>query len=192
MGSFEVIMDWLEVLEHRYIAVMLVHVQIRRQELVVGRIRIEGVARGRTAGLELLPFSDKNISSKRDFRAPIPSNFVSTFERGHEILRSTQTWGHCSGVLERKKVGVLLVGRMEAANSSNFVIEVLVPDLSRTSLVDRRQLDQIDWGFWCDGIIGIRSSRLSYSIVFLELDHEVLGSDWGAPVPLVLESRGTS
>ena len=64
---------------------------------------MERVARGRTAGLELLLFIDKNISSKGDFSAPIPSILVSAFERGHEILRSTQTSGRISGVFESKE-----------------------------------------------------------------------------------------
>ena len=89
MGSFEVIMDRRDVLEHRYIEVMSVDVRIHRQEPVVDRIRMERVARGRTAGLKLLPFIDKNFSSKRDFSQPIPSIFVFAFERGHEILQST-------------------------------------------------------------------------------------------------------
>ena len=59
-------------------------------------------------------------------------------------------------------------------------------------MVNRRQLDQIDWGPWCDGIVGVRTSRLSQSMVLLKLDHEVLGSNWGRLVPLVSESSGTS
>ena len=86
MGSLEVMMDRREVLEHRYIEVMLVEVRICRQEPVVDRIWMEQVARGRTAGLELLQFIDKNISSKGEFSAPIPSIFVSASERGNEIL----------------------------------------------------------------------------------------------------------
>ena len=89
MGSVEVIMDWREVLEHRYIEVVLVDVRIRRQELVVDRVRVERVARGRTAGVKLLPFIDENIPSERDFSVPMSSILVSAFERGHKIFRST-------------------------------------------------------------------------------------------------------
>ena len=192
MGSLEVIVDRHEVLEHLYIEVMLVDVPIRRQQPVVDRIRMERVARGRTAGLELLPFIHKNISSKGDFSTPIRSIFVSALERGHEILQSTQTSGQMSGVFERKMVEVRFIGRMETGNSSNFLMEVVVPDLPRASLVDRCQLDHVDWGSWCNGIVAVRTSRLSQSMVFLELDHEVLCSNWGAPVPLVPESSGTS
>ena len=46
-----------------------------------------------------------------------------------------------SGVFERKEVDVLLIGRMQTGNSSFFLIEVVVPDLSRASLVNRSQLD---------------------------------------------------
>ena len=192
MGSLEVIVDRREVLEHQYIEVTLLEVRICRQEPVVDRIQMERVARGRTAGLELLPFLDKNIYSKGDFSAPIPSIFVSAFERGHEILRSTQTLGQISGVFERKKVEVRFIDGMETGNSSNFLIEIVVPHLPRASLVVGCQLDQVNWGSWCDHIVGVRTSRLSRSIVFLDLDHEVLGSNWGAPVPLVHESTGTS
>ena len=122
---------------------------------------MERVARGRAARLELLLFIENDIPSKGDFSAPIPSVFVSAFERGHEILRSTQTSGQISGVFEKENVEVLLIGRMEAGNSSNFLIEVVVPDLSRASLVDRRHLNPIDWGSWCDRFVGLRTSRLS-------------------------------
>ena len=105
---------------------------------------MERIARRRTTGLELLPFLDKNIPSQGDFSAPILSIFISAFRRGHEIRRSTQTSGQITGVLERKEVEVLLIGRLETGNPSNFLIEVVVADLSRASLVDRCQLDQID------------------------------------------------
>ena len=121
MGSLEVIVNWREVLEHRHVEVMLVRVRIRRQEPVVDRIRMERVTRGRTAGLQLLPFIDKNISSKKDFSAPILFIFVLAFERGHKILRRTQTSSQISGVFEMKKVEVCFIGRMETGNSSNFL-----------------------------------------------------------------------
>ena len=81
MGSFEVIMNRPEPLEHRHIEVVLVDVRIRRQELVVDRVRLERVARGRTAGLQLLPFIDENIPSERNLAAPMSSILVSAFER---------------------------------------------------------------------------------------------------------------
>ena len=120
MGSFEIVVDRGEVLEHWHVEVMLVDIRIRRQEPVVDRIRVEWVACGRTAGLELLPFIDKNISSKGDFSAPIPAILVSAFERGHEILQSTQTSSQISGVFERKNIEVRFIRRMETGNSSNF------------------------------------------------------------------------
>ena len=89
LGSFAVIMDRRDVLEHRYIQVMLVDVRIRRQKSVVGRVRMDRVACRRTAGFELLPFIDEHIPSERDLPAPISSILVSAFERGHEIFRST-------------------------------------------------------------------------------------------------------
>ena len=128
MGSFEVIMDGREVLEHRYIEVMLIDVRIRRQEPVVDRVRMKRVARPRTAGLQPLPFINENIPSKQDLPAPISSILVSAFGRGHVIFGSTQTLSEISGVLERIKVDVLLIGRMKMGNSSNFLIHIVVPD----------------------------------------------------------------
>ena len=141
MGSFEVVMDRREVLEKRDIEVMPVDVRIRRQERVVDRVRVERVIRGRIAGLELLLFIGGNIPSEFDRSTPTTPIFVSAFEGGHEVFRGTQTSNQISSVLERKEVDVLLTGRVKAGNSSNFSIEVVVPDLSRASLVNRRQLD---------------------------------------------------
>ena len=66
------------------------------------------------------------------------SILVSAFERGHEVFPGTQMSNQISGVLERKKVAVLLIGQMKMDNSSNFLIEVVVPGLSRASLVNCR------------------------------------------------------
>ena len=141
MDGFEVVMDRREVLEELDVEVMPMEVGIRRQEPVVDRVRPKGVARGRISGLDLLPFIHENIPSERDLSAPTLSIFVSTFRRGHDVFRDTQTSNQISGVLERKDVDVLLIGRMKMGNSSNFLIEVVVPDLSRASLVNRRQLN---------------------------------------------------
>ena len=96
--------------------------------------------------IELLGFIHKDISSKGDFSTPTLCIFVSAFERGHEILRRTQTLSQISGVFDRKKVEVRFIVRMETGNCLNFLIEVVVSHLSRASLVDRCQLDQINWG----------------------------------------------
>ena len=141
MGSFEVVMDWREVLEERDVKVMPIHVRIRRQKPVVDRVRVERVARGRIAGLELLPFIDENIPLERNCSTPMSSIFLSTFESGHEVFGGTQTSNQISGVPARKEVHVLHTGRVKTGNSSNFLIKVVVPDLSRASLVNRRQLD---------------------------------------------------
>ena len=79
------------------------------------------------------------------------SIFVSAFDRGHEVFRGTHTSNQISGVLGRKEVDVLLIGRMKTCNWSNFLIEVVVADLSRASLVNCHQLDQVDGGTWCEG-----------------------------------------
>ena len=87
---------------------------------------------------------------------------------------------------------VPFVGLWKTCNLSNFLVEVVVPDFSRTSLVNRRQLDQVHWWPWCDRIVGVQTSQLAQSMIFLKLDHEVLGSNWGTLVPLVPELNGTS
>ena len=141
MGSFEVVMDRREVLEKRDIKVMPIDVRIRRQHPAVNRVRVERVARGRNVGLELLPFIHEKIPLEWDLSAPMSSILISAFERGHEVFRGSQALNQISGVLERKKVDVLLICRMKTGNSSNFLVEVVVPDLSRDSLVNSRQLD---------------------------------------------------
>ena len=141
MGSFEVVMDQRDVLEERNIEVMPIDVRIRRQEPMVDRVRVERVTRGRIAGLELFPFIGENIPSELERSTPSSSIFVSAFERGHEVVRGTQTSNQIGGVLYRREVDVLLTGRVKAGNSSNFLIEVVVPDLSRASLVTCRQQD---------------------------------------------------
>ena len=89
------------------------------------------------------------------------SIFVSAFERGHEILRSIETSNQIGGVLERKKLDVLLIRRMRTGNSSNFLIEVVLPDLSMASLVNHRDLNEINGSSWCDSVVCVRSGRLS-------------------------------
>ena len=92
----------------------------------------------------------------------------------------------------RKEVDVLLTGRVKASNSSDSLIEVVVPDLSRSSLVNRRQLDKVHGGTWWDGVVRIGSGRFSESIVLLDMDHKVLCSMWSAPISFVPKSNGTS
>ena len=141
MGSFEVVMDRHEVLEEGDVEVVPIDVRIRRQEPVVDRVRVERVTRGRIARLVLLRFIGEHIFSEIDRWTPTSSILVSAFKGGHEVFRGTQTSKQISGVHERKEVDVLLTDRVKAGNSSNFLIEVIVPDLSRASLVNRRQLD---------------------------------------------------
>ena len=70
-------------------------------------------------------------------------------------------------------------------------MDVVVSEVSRASLVNRCQLNQMDRGPWCDRIVGVRTSRLSQSMTFLKPDHEVLGSNPGTLVLLVPKSSGT-
>ena len=81
---------------------------------------------------------------------------------------------------------------METCDPSKFLVEVVVSDVSKASLVNRRQLHEINWGPWCDCIVGVRTSLLPQLMIFWKLDHEVLGWNWGTLVTLVPESRGAS
>ena len=191
MGSLEVFMDRREVPEEREIEVVPVDVRIHPQKPVVYRGRVERVTRRRVAGLELLPFIGVDIPAESDRSTPTSSIFVSAFEGGHEVFRGTHASNQISGFHERKEVDVLLTNRVKASNSSNFLIEFVVSDLSRSSLVNRRQLDRVDGGTWCDRVVHIGSGRFSASIVLLVLDHKVSCSMWSAPISFVPKSSGT-
>ena len=153
---------------------------------------MEPVTRRGVAGLELLPFIGVDIPSEFERWTPTSSILVSAFKGGHEVFLGTHASNQISGVHERREVDVLLTGPVKASNSSDFPIEVVVSDLSRSSLVNRRQLDKVDGGTWCDGVVRIRSGRFSESIVLPEMDHKVLCSMWSAPISFVPKSRGTS
>ena len=144
MGSLEVIMDRREVLEEQDVEVVLVDVLICRQKPVV-------------AGLDLLPFIGVDIPSELDRSTPTSSIFVSAFEGGHEVFRGILVSNQIGGVHERKEVDVLLTGRVKASHSLDFFIEVVVSHSSRCSLVNRRQLEKVDGGTWCDGVVRIGS-----------------------------------
>ena len=81
---------------------------------------------------------------------------------------------------------------MKGSNSSDRLIEVVVPEPSGSSLVDRRQLNKVDGGAWCDGVRRIGFDLFSESKVLLELDRRVLCSMWSARIPLIPKSRGAS
>ena len=185
MGSFEVVMDRREVLEERDVEVVPIEVRISRQKPVVDRVRVEQVTRRRVPGLELLPFIGVDIPLEFDRSTPTSSILVSAFQGGHEVFRGTHASNQISGVHERRDVDVLLTGRVKASNSSDFLIEGVVSDSSRFNLVNCPQLDKVEGGTWCDGVVRIRSGRFSESIVLLELDHKVLYSMWSAPISFV-------
>ena len=89
MGSLEVCLDQPEELEYWHIEVMVISVRIFRQEPLLGKIRMKRVARGRTAGHELLSFVHIDISSIRHLLAPILPLVVCTLRGGHEVLQSS-------------------------------------------------------------------------------------------------------
>ena len=96
------------------------------------------------------------------------------------------------GVHERKGVDILLTGRVKGSNSSDCLIEVVVSEPSESGLVNRSQLDKVDGGTWCDGVVRIGFSLFSELKVLLELDCKVLCSMWSAPIPFIPKSRGAS
>ena len=81
---------------------------------------------------------------------------------------------------------------VEDVDLPDFLVQVVVSDSPWAGLVNRRQLNHVDWWPCCDRIVGVRTSRPSQSMIFLQLNHEVLGSNRGTLVPLVPESSHTS
>ena len=81
---------------------------------------------------------------------------------------------------------------MKGSNSSDCPIEVVVPESSGSSLVDRRQLDKVDGGAWSDCVVRVRFDLFSDSKVFLELDRKVLRSMRSTSIAFISESRGAS
>ena len=138
MGSLEVRLNQREALEHRNIEVMLRSGRICQQELLVDRIRMKGVVRDRTAGLELLSLVDINISSIRNLSMPVLSLFISAFPGGYEILQGSGASSQIVEVFEREKVEIPFVGRWKMCYPLDFLFEVVVYDLPRLGLVDRR------------------------------------------------------
>ena len=192
MGSLEVIMDRREVLEERDVKVVLIDVRLCRHKPVVDGVLVERVTRRRVVGHDLFPFISIDISLELDRSTPTSSTFVSGFGGGHEVFRGTHASNQIGGIHESKEVDILLTGRVKASNSSDCLIEVVVSESSRSSLVNRRQLDKIVGGTWCDGVVRIGFDLFSESIVLLELDYKFLCSMWSAPILFVPKSRGTS
>ena len=169
MGSLEIIMDRCEVLEERDVEVVLIGVKLCRQKPVVDGVRVERVTRKQVGGLDLLPFISIDIPSELDRSTPRLSTFISGLEGGHEVFRGTHAWNQIGGIHERKEVDILLTGGVKGRNSSDCLIEVVVPEPSRSSLVSRRQLDNIEGGTWCDGVVRIGFGLFSESKVLLEV-----------------------
>ena len=192
MGSLEIIMDWREVLEERDVEVVLIGVRLCRQKPVVDGVRVERVTGRRVHRLDLLPFISRDIPSELDRSMPTSSIFVSGLKGGHEVFRGTHASNQIGGVHERKEVDILLTGRVKASNSSDCLIEVVVSEPSGSSLVNRHQLDKVDGGTWCDGVVRIGFGLFSELKVLLELDCKVLCSMWSTPIPLIPQSRGAS
>ena len=192
MGSLEITMDRREVLEERDVEVVLIGIRLCRQKPVVDGVRVERVTRRRVGGLHLLPFISIDIPLELDRSTSTLSTFISVLEGGHEVFRGTHAYNQIGGVHERKQVDILLTGRVKGSNLSDCPIEVVVSKPSRSSLVNRRQLDKVDGGAWCEGVVRIGFGLFSESKVLLELDCKVLCSTWSAPISLIPKSRGAS
>ena len=185
MCSLEIIMDWREVLEERDVEVVLIGVRLCRQKPVVDGVGVERVTRRRVGFLDLLPFISVDIPSELDRSTPTLSTFVSGLVGGHEVFRGTQASNQIGGGHERKEVDILFTGRVKGSNSSECLIEVVVSEPSGSSLVSRRQLDKVDGGTWCDGVVRIGFGLFSESKGLLELDRKVLCSLRSTPIPLI-------
>ena len=96
------------------------------------------------------------------------------------------------GIHEREEVDILFTGRVKGSNSLDCLIKVLISEPSGSSLVNRRQLDKVDGGTWCDGVVRRGFGLFSESKVLLELDRKVLCLMWSAPIPLIPKWRGAS
>ena len=192
MGSLEIIMDRREVLEERDVEVVLIGVRLCRHKPVIDGVRVERVTRRRVGGLDLLPFISIDIPSELDRSTLTSSTFVSGLNGGHEVFRGTHASNQIGGVHERKEVDILLTGEVKGSNSSDCLIKVVVSEPSGSSRVNRRRLDEVDGGTWCDGVVRIGFGLFSESKVLLELDCKVLCSMWSAPISLIPKSRGAS
>ena len=153
---------------------------------------MERVTRRRVGGLDLLPFISIDIPSELDLSVPTSSTFVSGLEVGHEVFQGTHASNQFGGVHERKEVDILLTGRPKGSNSSDCLIKAVVSEPSGSSLVNRRQLDKVDGGTWCDGVVRIGFCLFPELKVLLEPNGKVLCSMWSAPIPLIPKSRGAS
>ena len=153
---------------------------------------MERITRRRVVFLDSLPFISIDIPSELDRSAPTLSTFVSCLVGGHQVFRGTQASNQFRGVHKREQVDILFTGRVESSNSSDGLTEVVVSEPSGSSLVNRRQLDKVDGGTWCDSVVRIGFRLFSESKVLLELDCKVLCSMWSAPIPLIPKSRGAS
>ena len=171
---------------------VLIGVRLWRQKPVVHGVRVERVPHRRVGGLDLLPFISIDILSELDRSTPTSSTFVSGPEGGHEVFGGTHASNQIGGVHERKEVDILLTGRVNGSNSSDCLIGVVVSEPSGSSLVNRRELDKVDGGTCCDGVVRIGFSLVSELKVLLELDCKVLCSMWSATISLIPKSRGAS
>ena len=192
MCSLEVIMDRREVLQEGDVEVVLIGVRLCRQKPVVDGILVERVTGRRVGFLDLLPLFSIDIPSELDRSTPTLSTFVSGLVGGHEVFRGTQESNQIGGVRKREEVDILFTGRVKASNASDCLIEVVVSEPSGSSLVNRRQLDKVDGGTWCNSVARIGFGLFSESKVLLELDCKVLCSTLSAPIPLIPKSRGAS
>ena len=183
MASLEIIMDWREVLEERDVEVVLIGVRLCQQKPVVDGVRMERVTRRRIGFLDLLPIISIDIPSELDRSTPTLSTLISGLEGGHEVFRGTHASNQIGGVHERKEVDILFTSQVKGSNSSDRLIEVVVTEPSGSSLVNRRQLDKVDGGTWCDGVVRMGLGLFSEWNVLLELECKVLCPIWSAPIP---------
>ena len=149
--------------------------------------------RGRICGLEVFWFIDVHISSKGNRPGPMnPVWIIPTFEVRHEVLRGSLASNRISAIFDGEKVDVSFVSRRQGCNPSDLRLEVVVGDLFSGNLIGCRQLNEVDWRPRGNYIVGVGPTRLAQLMVLLQLDHQVLFSNWGTLVPFVPKWNGTS
>ena len=81
MGSLEVIIDRLEVLQELDVEVVLLDFRLCGQKPVVDRVRVERVTRRQLVGPDILQFISVDIPSELDRSTPTRSTFLSGISR---------------------------------------------------------------------------------------------------------------
>ena len=131
-------------------------------------MHLKRITRGRISWFELLLFIDVQVASQGNRPGPtFPVSIIPTLDEGHEVLRGFQACNKISTNFERKKVDVPPVSRRQACNPSDLLIIDVVGDLCSGNLIDRRQMNQVNWRGLGNYIVGVGPIRLAKSMTLL-------------------------